>query len=98
MGNEMNSTQIKESETLIKQFTEYLLVERGLSSNTIISYQRDLKDFAGFIDSKYKDLSILQIEHQHIAKYLAYLSEKGLSSSTMDRRMDSLRTFYKFIL
>jgi integrase/recombinase XerD len=94
----MNSMQIKESETLIKQFTEYLLVERGLSSNTIISYRRDLKDFTEFIENKYKDLSMLQIEHQHIAKYLAYLSEKGLSSSTMDRRMDSLRTFYKFML
>ena len=98
MGNEMNSTQIKESETLIKQFTEYLLVERGLSSNTIISYKRDLKDFTEFIENKYKGLSMLQIEHQHIVKYLAYLSEKGLSSSTMDRRMDSLRTFYKFML
>ncbi len=98
MGNEMNSTQVKESESLIKQFAEFLLVERGLSSNTIISYKRDLKDFTEFIENKYKGLSMLQIEHQHIVKYLAYLSEKGLSSSTMDRRMDSLRTFYKFML
>ncbi|MEK7399768.1 MAG: site-specific tyrosine recombinase XerD [Candidatus Poribacteria bacterium] len=94
----MNSTQVKESESLIKQFAEFLLVERGLSSNTIISYKRDLKDFTEFIENKYKGLSMLQIEHQHIVKYLAYLSEKGLSSSTMDRRMDSLRTFYKFML
>jgi len=94
----MNSMQIKESETLIKQFTEYLLVERGLSSNTIISYQRDLKDFTEFIEKNFKGIGVLGIEHQHIVKYLSYLSEKGLSSSTMDRRMDSLRTFYKFML
>ncbi|MGB9595188.1 MAG: site-specific tyrosine recombinase XerD [Candidatus Poribacteria bacterium] len=89
---------ILNSDSLIQQFTEYLLVERGLSHNTIISYQRDLKDFVEFIEKNLKNMSILEIDHHHIVKYLTYLSEKGLSSSTMDRRMDSLRTFYKFMV
>lgn len=86
------------TEFLIQQFAEYLSVERGLSYNTIISYQRDLKDFAEFIDKNLKNIGILEVDHQHIVQYLTYLSEKGLTTSTMDRRMDSLRTFYKFMV
>ncbi|HGE72873.1 TPA: site-specific tyrosine recombinase XerD [Candidatus Poribacteria bacterium] len=91
-------TQKIKSESLIQQFTEYLLVEKGLSYNTIISYQRDLEDFAEFVEKNFENMNILEIDHHHIVKYLAYLSEKGLSSSTLDRRMDSLRTFYKFMV
>ncbi len=87
-----------DDESLIQQFIEYLLIERGLSYNTIISYQRDLKDFVGFIEKSPKNVSILEVDHQHIIKYLTYLSEKGLATSTMDRRMDALRTFYKFMV
>jgi len=84
------------SNILIKQFSDYLLVERGLSINTIISYKLDLQDFAKFIDEKTKK-SLIDLGHNDISLYLSYLKDNKLASSSIDRKMDSLRTFYKFL-
>lgn len=90
---------IKE-EKLIQQFLDYLLFERGLSINTINSYKLDLKGFVRFINefSQQSPSSILEVTYSNIAKYLAHLQELGLASSTVDRKMDSLRGFYKFLV
>ncbi|HGJ67048.1 TPA: site-specific tyrosine recombinase XerD [bacterium] len=83
---------------LIKQFTDYLLVERGLSENTITSYRIDLNDFAEFIGTLDQSTDSLEkVKYDDIAKYLAHLGNLELASSTIDRRMDSLRIFYKFL-
>ena len=87
----------KKSETLIGQFTDFLLVERGLSSNTINAYRRDLQNFAKFFENN-SELSLLEVKHEDIAKYLANLGDRQLASSTLDRKMDSMRTFYKFLV
>ncbi len=90
---------IKE-EKLIQQFLDYLLFERGLSVNTINSYKRDLNDYLKFISEYFQQspTSVLEVTYSNIAKYLAYLQELGLASSTIDRKMDSLRGFYKFLV
>jgi integrase/recombinase XerD len=87
----------KKSETLIGQFTDFLLVERGLSSNTINAYRRDLQNFAKFFENN-SELSLLEVKHEDIAKYLANLGDRQLASSTLDRKMDSMRTFYRFLV
>ena len=87
----------KKSETLIGQFTDFLLVERGLSSNTINAYRRDLQNFAKFFENN-SELSLLEVKHEDIAKYLGNLGDRQLASSTLDRKMDSIRTFYKFLV
>lgn len=84
------------SETLIKQFADYIRVERGLAANTVKSYSRDLMGFASFISSANLD-SVLEATRLDIAEYLAHLRRQGLSSSTVDRRTDSLRSFYRFL-
>lgn len=90
---------IKE-ETLIQQFLDYLLFEKGLSVNTINSYKRDLLDYLNFIkDLPQRSLaSVLEVTYFDIAKYLAHLQELKLASSSIDRKMDSLRGFYKFLV
>ena len=87
----------KKSETLIGQFTDFLLVERGLSSNTINAYRCDLQNFAKFFENN-SELSLLEVKHEDIVKYLANLVDRQLASSTLDRKMDSMRTFYKFLV
>ena len=83
---------------LIEQFADYLLVERGLAENTIESYGRDLNDFAGFIEElDQPPNSVADAKHEDIAKFLARLGDLELASSTIDRKMDSLRMFYKFM-
>jgi len=87
----------KKFETLIGQFTDFLLVERGLSSNTINAYRCDLLAFAKFIENN-TGSSLLEARHEDITGYLSHLNDLKLASSSLDRKMDSLRTFYKFLI
>jgi integrase/recombinase XerD len=87
----------KKFETLIGQFTDFLLVERGLSSNTINAYRRDLLAFVKFIENN-TGSSLLEVRHEDITGYLSHLNDLKLASSSLDRKMDSLRTFYKFLI
>ena len=92
----MSSVDETESEVLIRQFTEYLLVERGLAANTIKAYRQDLVGFAKFVESGGLDC-VLEATRLHVMEYLAHLRQRGLSSSTVDRKTDSLRGFFRFL-
>lgn len=92
----MNSTYREKSEALIQQFAEYLRVERGLAKNTVESYTRDLRAFVDFLEKSTLS-SISEATRLNLAEYLAYLRGSGLSSSSVDRKTDSLRAFYRFL-
>lgn len=96
MGTPKSSYRAK-SETLMGQFAEYLQVERGLSENTVKAYNRDLRNFVDFLEDDKLD-SAAEATHLHIVEYLAYIRKKELSSSTIDRKTDSLRAFYRFLV
>ena len=85
------------SETLIQQFADYLRVERGLAVNTVKSYGRDLVGFANFLNDNGLD-SISDATRLDVAGYLAHLRRSGLASSTVDRKTDALRAFYRFLV
>ena len=84
------------SETFIQQFADYLRVERGLAVNTVKSYSRDLAGFTDFLEDSHLD-SVLEATRLNITEYLAHLRRRGLASSTVDRKTDSLRSFYRFL-
>ncbi len=87
-----NSTRIsinKEAES----FLNYLLVERGLSRNTIEAYSLDLKDFF----SKVKK-GALEVTREEIRDYLALQRKTGKKSSTAARKLVTLKNFYRFLL
>ena len=92
-GNPADKTK---SEKYIQQFADYIRIERGLAANTIKSYSRDLLNFARFVDNGRLD-SVLEATRLDIAEYLAHLRQRGLSSSTVDRKTDSIRSFYRFL-
>ena len=93
----MNSAYRTKSEALIQKFVDYLRVERGLAVNTVKSYRRDLMGFTDFLENAHLD-SVLEVRRLDIAEYLAHLRQRGLSSSTVDRKIDSLRAFYRFLM
>ena len=93
----MNSAYKTKSEALIQQFVDYLRVERGLAVNTVKSYRRDLMGFTDFLENSHLD-SILEATRLDIGEFLAHLRRRELSSSTVDRKTDSLRSFYRFLV
>ncbi|MBD1378698.1 site-specific tyrosine recombinase XerD [Metabacillus arenae] len=81
----------------IQDFIHYLIVERGLSRNTIVSYERDLTSYTKFLINQ--QLSSLNgITRIHIIQFLKALKDEGKSSKTIARHTASIRSFHQFLL
>ena len=79
----------------IDRYLETLRVERGLSSNTIESYSRDLLRFADFLGERGLDLTLSRDE---VRFFLHSLRESGLKPRSLNRIISSVRGFYKHLL
>ncbi|MBX6378303.1 MAG: site-specific integrase, partial [Clostridia bacterium] len=77
-------------------FLEYLAVERGYASNTVLSYARDLRDFAAFAARSGTDL--VAASKADVRRYLQYLERQGLSAATLARRLAALKAFYLYLV
>jgi integrase/recombinase XerD len=82
---------------LIDSFFTYLTVVKGLSKNTLESYQRDVIKFAVFLENK-NIITIDQVDYKNIRGFLAYLTEQGLKSRSITRTLISIKQFFKFLL
>lgn len=82
----------------IQPFFEYLKFEKRYSAHTITSYNNDLSAFIDFIDLQYGPTSIVDITHHYIRSWLAKLKDQGLSVVSINRKISSLKSFFKFCL
>lgn len=82
---------------IIEQFKEYLLYEKRYSAHTVESYLHDIKVFKSFIEID-KALFPYRISRIEIRMHLAFLSKKGFSTSSINRKLSALRTFYKYLM
>jgi len=81
----------------IKDFLDYLSVERGLSKNTILSYSGDLKKFADYIESQHIT-NLNAVKRNDITKFMLNLKDLGLSSNSISRNLVAIKVFYKFLV
>lgn len=82
---------------MINSFLKYLKYEKRFSRHTIISYQNDLSQFNAFIAKTYPETGIEEVNHAIIRDWLIILSERDLASRTINRKIITLRSFYKFL-
>ncbi len=75
-------------------FLHYCRLEKGLSSNTLSAYGRDLRSFAEFA----RPASGTVPDAGAVRGYLDHLYGSGLSSRSIARRITTLRNFYRFLL
>lgn len=80
---------------LIKDFQDYLLVEKGLSENSIFSYSYDLKKFHDFLSRHEKDF--LEVKSEYISNFLKEQKKKKISSRSLARAVAALRQFYRYL-
>ena len=83
-------------EVQVDKFLFFLKVELNYSELTIKSYQLDLTDFFGYIESK--KINYLTITNHDVRGYLKYLDSCNLKNSTISRRISTLRTFYNYLV
>ncbi|MFC1811823.1 site-specific tyrosine recombinase XerD [Thermodesulfobacteriota bacterium] len=82
---------------LADQYVNYLLVEKGLSENTIESYSRDLSRYLRFLQQQ-GIRNITDADTPFILKHLIALRNTGLGSSSRARHLVTLRGFYRFLV
>jgi integrase/recombinase XerC len=83
----------------IQSYLDYLKFEKRYSAHTLISYQTDLLDFFSFLQDTYGgNISIPEITGTYIRTWLAGLKEKQLASKSINRKISSIRSFFKFHL
>jgi integrase/recombinase XerC len=78
----------------LRNFTEWLRVERGYSPHTVEGYRRDVTEFFGNIG---EDVETASISREHVQSYLVFLYRANAAASVA-RKMSALRTFFRFLL
>ena len=81
----------------VDQYLKYLKEDRKLTGNSLDAYQRDLVGFGKYCQSKGVD-NILKVDNTNVVSFLMYLTETGKSPSTLNRKLASIRAFYKYAI
>jgi len=89
-------TPNKEDQNL-RSFFNFLIIEKGLSKNTVKAYETDIKGFIKWINKNNKQ-SLLNIKETSVNQYISYLFSLKLKSSSVNRKISSLKSFYLFLL
>ena len=78
----------------ISEYLTYLEVERGLSQNTILAYENDILGFFEYFKNIENPEEIKRI---HFSEYTVHLAENGLLSSSVTRKLASIKGFFRFL-
>ncbi len=84
-------------DSLVDSYLHYLVVEKGLSRNTIESYGRDLRVFLDFVEGR-GIRSFRQVTRGDVLAFLKELQGRGLSVRSVSRALISLRGLFRFLL
>ena len=82
----------------LQPFFSYLQFEKRYSQHTIISYQTDLTSFFDYLAVQYGDVAVRDISHLYIRSWLASLKDEGLAAKSINRKISSLRSYFKYAL
>ena len=80
-----------------EKFINYLRYEKNYSSHTEISYFKDLTQFQNFIKNEIGQFDPFTISSDQIRMWIVKLMEKGQKSSTVNRKLSTIKSFYKFL-
>ena len=80
---------------LIGAYENYLTKVKQASGNTVASYMRDIRQFAGWLHEE-EETEVVDAAQLHIQEFLSHLEEEGRSAATRSRALASLKNFYAY--
>ncbi len=81
-----------------EDFINYIRFEKRFSNHTIVAYQNDLLQFSDFLQSTYNTNEINDANHLLIRSWIVDLMNKKITPRSVNRKITTLKTFYKFLL
>lgn len=82
----------------VRDFGNYLKLERSLSQNSIDAYVRDLEKLSQFVALQHTGLRAEGITYKHLQGFLKYLNELGMSAHSQARILSGIKGFFKYLL
>ena len=84
---------------LQNKFITYLSSEKRFSEHTVKSYTTDLKQFTSFLCDEFQIIdNIVEVRFQIIRTWIASLLEKGISPRSVNRKISTLKSYFKFLI
>ncbi|WP_421764009.1 tyrosine-type recombinase/integrase [Ekhidna sp.] len=83
---------------MVETFLKYLSFEKRYSKHTVAAYQKDLQQFSEFLASDFEIVNLQEVLHPYIRSWVVHLMDQGLSPKTVNRKIATLKSFYKFLL
>tara|TARA_B100001094_G_C18060661_1_gene734870 strand:- start:146 stop:1027 length:882 start_codon:yes stop_codon:yes gene_type:complete len=81
----------------LEKFFEYLKIEKNYSPKTVIAYQNDINSFKEFLFDEFQQSSLKKVNYSQIRSWIVLLVNSGISNKTINRKVSSLNSFYKFL-
>jgi integrase/recombinase XerC len=82
----------------IQSFRDYLEMEKKYSPHTINAYLNDIGYFESFNKNQFNQENIDQVNYSQIRTWIVSLVDDGISNASVNRKISSLKAFYKFLL
>jgi len=83
---------------LIRQFRDYLRIERSLSGNSVEAYEHDIVKFMQYLELTEPTVGPMQVKGKHIQSFLAYITDLGMSAYSQARILSGVKSFFRFLL
>jgi len=82
----------------VKAFSDYLLLEKNYSPLTIKAYMNDIEQFSAFVFEEFQQNDLIEINYAQIRNWIVSLVESGVSNRTVNRKVSSLNSYFKFLM
>jgi integrase/recombinase XerC len=83
---------------MIDTFLKYLRFEKRYSEHTLTAYRKDLTQLEIFLSEEFETSDFKEVQHAHLRNWMVNLMESGLEPKSVNRKMASVKAFYKFLL
>ena len=79
-------------------FLEFIQYEKRASKHTLVAYSNDIKQFVTYLSTTYEITKIAEVNHTIIRSWIVSLMEQKIAPRSVNRKITTLKTFYKFLL
>ncbi len=81
---------------LLQEYHYFLKMEKALSENTVLAYERDLQKLTSYLQDAHIDL--LEVKLEHLRDFLVEINEIGINERSQARLISSIKSFYNFLI